>query len=276
MKKLFLGLILISFLSACNHSESAKDEAIVLNDTISTPSGLQYIYLKQGRGPQIDTGSKVKAFTNLYLNDVDTVYWTTASEADSSFVFIHARTSLIKGFSELNSYLREGDEVIAILPDSLAYGKEGRGGVPPGATLIYKPYVVRSVSKAKESLVDTLAALNKVDPQGAMEFYREVLNTSLKEQYHAEVEDLMDLLTSFQRDSAYGDIMSWSDYLATFTQKQADLEYLDYYRVAALNEQAKYKEALLLAEPWTQKGANQSFWKDVVQEIQDSINSNLL
>ncbi len=65
--------------------------------------------------------------------------------------FIHGKTRLIKGFSELNNYLSEGDEVVAILPDSLAYGKAGRNGMPGGATLIYKPYIVRSVSEPEES-----------------------------------------------------------------------------------------------------------------------------
>ncbi|MDB4304109.1 FKBP-type peptidyl-prolyl cis-trans isomerase [Desulfosarcina sp.] len=146
-----LSIIIIIALSCVNQPNNKDQENFSLNDTITTTSGLKYIFLKKGKGPKIELGSEVKAYTDLYINDADTIFWTTATEKDSVFQFTHGKTRLIKGFSELNNYLSEGDEVIAILPDSLAYGKAGRNGMPGGATLIYKPYIVKSVSEPKES-----------------------------------------------------------------------------------------------------------------------------
>jgi len=148
---IFITLIILIVVSCVNNNSTEDQRNIALNDTITTPSGLKYIFLKKGTGRKIEVGSEVKAYTDLYLNDADTIFWTTAADKDSVFQFIHGKTRLIKGFTELNNYLSEGDEVIAILPDSLAYGKEGRAGMPGGATLIYNPYIVRSVSEPKNS-----------------------------------------------------------------------------------------------------------------------------
>ena len=95
------------------------------------------MFLKVGKGRKIEIGSKVKAYYDLYINDADTIDESTSTEKDSIFEFVHGKTPLIKGFSELNNYLIEGDEVIAIIPDSLAYGEESN------ETLIYKPYIVK-------------------------------------------------------------------------------------------------------------------------------------
>ncbi|GEM_PF-1258720 len=272
MKRYLSAFASLLLLAACNNNSNPSTEksgrSIVLNDTISTPSGLKYIFLKEGQGVPIDTGSKVKAFTNLYINDSDSIFWTTAEAEDSSFVFIHGKTSLIQGFSELNSYLVEGDEVIAILPDSLAYGKSGRGDVPPGATLIYKPYVVRSVSEPKQMLTDTLKALSSQDLQTAMEFYEEIRNTELGKNYHKEIEDLMPLLGEMQKDSMFELSFQWANYLQQSAQKLEDKEYLVYFKVNALKAKSSYQEALDEVNSLLALGADSAYWSNAKAELE--------
>jgi len=49
--------------------------------------------------------------------------------------------------------LREGDEIIAILPDSLAYGAKGAGDIiPPYSTLVYDQFKVVSVEKTTNEI----------------------------------------------------------------------------------------------------------------------------
>ena len=101
MKKLLTLFILSALILSCE-TEKKSDRNIVLGDTITTTSGLKYIFLKEGFGRKIEEGSKVKIYTDLYLNDADTTIWRTAGDKDSIFPFIHRKTNLIKGFTEIH------------------------------------------------------------------------------------------------------------------------------------------------------------------------------
>ena len=81
-------ILLIAFtIFSCNNNEKLNNSRnIILNDTITTLSGLKYIFLKEGKGRKIEIGSKVKAYTDLYINDADTIFWTTSTEKDSIFI----------------------------------------------------------------------------------------------------------------------------------------------------------------------------------------------
>lgn len=268
MRKAILFITCAIWLQSCNQNQGEAAEASnSLGDTITTSSGLKYLYLKRGEGNRIDTGSKVAAFTELYLNEEDTVFWSTATMADSSFTFIHAYTSLIAGFSELNSYLREGDEVVAILPDSLAYGVNGRGGVPGGATLIYDPYIVRSVSPAKEMLTDTLYQLQSRNPDSARDFYAMVRSSELSSSYHYEVSEMMDFLERLRADSVYAETYLWTDFLEEHTSLPQDLEYLNYFRVMALEAEGRYAEAIAIVEPLSRESESPDFWISALNEL---------
>ncbi|MBR9846702.1 MAG: hypothetical protein GYB35_11650, partial [Algicola sp.] len=71
-------LLALVVLSCGNDKKNNHNRNIVLNDTITTSSGLKYIFLKEGFGQKIEDGSKVKAFTELYINDNPEVFWSTA------------------------------------------------------------------------------------------------------------------------------------------------------------------------------------------------------
>ena len=136
---LFIGL----FLSSCNFKGGQSIQS-PLGDTIQTASGLKYLHLKKGDGPKVVPGAKVGTYLSLMVDD--TVVWNTNELPDSLFTFTADSTRLIKGFTEVSLLLREGDEIIAVLPDSLAYGAKGAGDViPPYATLVYDQFKVVSV-----------------------------------------------------------------------------------------------------------------------------------
>ncbi len=264
MKNTILLLIVITLLFSCKSEPKETGRAIVIGDTITTKSGLSYIFLKQGKGRKIESGSKVKVFTDLYLNDADTTIWKTSDAPDSLFSFIHQKTSLIKGFIEIHNYLVEGDEIIAILPDSLAYGEKGSGSVPPKATLVYNPLIVKYVSEPKEVLSDTLVTITKNDGiEKAIQFYE---NAS-SDKYHSDIEDVLEVLNEFRKDSAYASLNEFSDYLFPKIKNEYTKLTLYYYKVLSLYSQGKYEEAVEIVEPLTKQEVNTGFWVDLLSTL---------
>lgn len=155
MKQTLLIIPTLFLLAAC--SGPRNERGIVIGDTLSTETGLKYIYTKIGNGRQVETGSKVWTYLALSVNGKEV--WNTNGEPDSSFVFVANKDRMIKGFTEVTMKLREGDEIIAILPPALAYGEKGSGNViPPNATLVYDRYVMKKVNEPKLSISDTLFA----------------------------------------------------------------------------------------------------------------------
>lgn len=267
MKKLITLTLSFLFLLSCE-SEKKIERNIIIGDTITTASGLKYIYLKEGSGRKAETGSKIKVYTDLYLNDADTTIWRTANDKDSVFTFIHRKTSLIKGFTELYDYLYEGDEVIAILPDSLAYGEKGRGTVPPRATLVYKPLIVKYVSEPKESLIDTLLAITRKDKAStAISFYEKALKGELSTSYHTELEDVVDVLNEFRKDSSYVAMEVFSNYFSSKDMDDSMKQMVSFYSVSALQQQGKIEEAIKLVQPLTKQKLNQDYWKNLLTDL---------
>jgi hypothetical protein len=269
-----ISLILFSLLSCNEGKKNVENRNITLNDTVTTSSGLKYIFLKEGKGRKIEVGSKVKSYTDLYINNADTIFWTTSTDKDSIFQFIHGKTNLIKGFSELNNYLVEGDEVIAILPDSLAYGKEGRSGVPPRAILVYNPYIVKYVSEPKKILSDTLYTISSsINSRTSINFYETVMSSELKNDYHAELDDMSDLLMKLNKDSLFVETEILADYFIDKTKETDLLQGFCYYKLVALDAQGKYQEAIIFVEPLIKQESNQEFWKTSLIELQDKLNN---
>lgn len=156
MKNLsLLALVLIFAAAGC--SSDKTDRGIVIGDTITTESGLKYVFTKVGTGPAVETGSRVWTYLKLDVNGKE--IWNTDGPPDSSFVFIAGKDRMIKGFTEVTLKLHEGDEIVAILPPQIAYGEKGVGDdIPPNATLIYTTYKMKKVAAPKASLSDTLLA----------------------------------------------------------------------------------------------------------------------
>lgn len=251
MKTLYsiLFLILIA-LSACNNTKSTKQE-IQLGDTIQTASGLKYFYLKKGEGRKIETGCKVGTYLSLTVKDQ--VVWNTNELPDSLFTYVANYSRLIKGFTEMTMLLREGDEVVAILPDSLAYGAKGAGDVIPShATLIYDQFKVIQVDAPKKFLSDLLySAVKEKSMDDAIATYKKITEGEEAQEYHTDSEQLNKVWYQLTADSLHSVAV---DYSTKFGELAKD-NYLKYRAVLSLenmNEIAKAKdvlETLLVDDP---------------------------
>ena len=265
MKKLSILLLAIITLNSCSNEVKKTNRNIAVGDTITTKSGLKYVFLKEGSGRKIEEGSKVSIYTDLYLNNDTKTFWTTSTASDSLFTFIHKKDSLIRGFKELHNYLHEGDEVAAIIPFQLAYGPTERRGIPAKSTLIYNPLTVKAVSEPKEVMVDTL--YNIVKEKGAKDAISFYENASSSD-YHKDLNLMGRLLQKTNGDNLFVDIETLSKFFKQKSTSDDDKQQFSYYEILALEKQGKLKEAINILEPLTKQETNQTYWKGYLIRLQ--------
>jgi len=276
IKKLTFLLIMVLGMFSCSNGKTKNSDQkkdVALMDTITTSSGLKYFYLKKGNGRKIEIGSMVKSYTNLYVEGADTALWTTDSEKDSLFTFIYENHSMIKGFIELNNYLVEGDEVVAILPDSIAYGKKGTGSIPAGATLVYNPYGIKSVSKPKINIADTLFQIaSSHNGKDAISFYENIRKSKLNNKYHTDIDIIYwPLFSKLVKDSLYVQTEILADYFEGLTEDSNTIEDLKSFKISSLVGQGKIQEAISKIERYIKEENDSEFWKKKLNKLQEKI-----
>jgi FKBP-type peptidyl-prolyl cis-trans isomerase FkpA len=107
-----------------------------------TPSGLYYTINKKGTGDNAKVGQNV---TMNYLGkfmdgkqfdaNMDANYQPVAGR--QPFTFNLGRHQVISGWDEGVQLLNKGSRATLYLPSGLAYGPNGRGGIPPNSILIF-------------------------------------------------------------------------------------------------------------------------------------------
>ena len=100
----------------------------------TTPSGLQYKVLKEGKGPKPKATDTVKVhYRGTLLN---------GTEFDSSYKrgepVEFALDQVIKGWTEGLQLMPVGSKYEFWIPSQLAYGEPGNRGIPPNSTLVFE------------------------------------------------------------------------------------------------------------------------------------------
>ena len=186
LKPLYFFCAVLIIMSCNTGDKSSNAKAIAPFDTIQTKSGLKYFYVKKGEGRKVETGSEVGTLLRLLVKD--SVVWTSYDEKDSLFTLIANKDKMIKGFTEMIMLLREGDEIVAILPDSLAYGEKGSGNIPPHATLVYDKFKMAYVREPKKLLSDTLVTVIENGGIGKMiEKYHTIMSSPDSAAYYTNI-----------------------------------------------------------------------------------------
>ncbi len=111
--------------------EKFRSENKTKEGVAELPNGIQYQILKEGEGKQPRANSNIKAhYRGSLLN---------GNEFDSSYKrnqpFTARLTQLIKGWQEVIPMMKEGSTWRLWIPSDYAYGDNGTGGIPGGATL---------------------------------------------------------------------------------------------------------------------------------------------
>src|SRR5262249_44261261 len=121
--------------------QSAKKE-ITVNDAnaVTTPSGLKYVDLVQGKGDEAKSGQTV---------DVNyTVWLTNGTKFDSSYdagqpiSFKLGAGLVVQGWDEGIAGMKVGGKRKLIIPPDLGYGSRGKGPVPPNAIMVFEVELV--------------------------------------------------------------------------------------------------------------------------------------
>jgi FKBP-type peptidyl-prolyl cis-trans isomerase FklB len=100
----------------------------------TTASGLQYKVLKEGAGAQPKSSDSVTVNYRGTLLD--------GTEFDSSYKRGEPATfpvgGVIKGWTEALQLMKVGSKFQLFIPANLAYGEQGRPGIPPNSVLIFE------------------------------------------------------------------------------------------------------------------------------------------
>lgn len=101
---------------------------------VTTASGLQYKVLKEGNGPTPKaTDTVVCHYQGTFLNgDV----FDSSYEAGQPASF--PVQGVIAGWTEALQLMKVGSKYQLFVPSQLAYGAQGRPGIPPNATLVFE------------------------------------------------------------------------------------------------------------------------------------------
>jgi FKBP-type peptidyl-prolyl cis-trans isomerase len=106
-------------------------------DAIVSSTGLRYLIRTPGTGQPPAVGAMVRAHYDgrLLLNGQK---FDSSRDRGQPFAFRVGTGAVIKGWDEACLAMRTGEKRTLIVPWWLAYGAEGKGPIPPRASLVFE------------------------------------------------------------------------------------------------------------------------------------------
>jgi FKBP-type peptidyl-prolyl cis-trans isomerase len=111
---------------------------------VALPSGLHYEIIKQGEGAMPKTSDTVKVHYTGTLLDGAVFDSSVKRGTPAEFQL----DQVIPGWTEGLQKLNKGGKIKLHVPPQLAYGEEGRPGIPPGSTLVFEVDLLDIVNAA--------------------------------------------------------------------------------------------------------------------------------
>jgi FKBP-type peptidyl-prolyl cis-trans isomerase len=121
-----------------------KDQALIKQhyaDAVVTSSGLRYLVRAAGTGEPPAFGAQISAHYEGRLL-VSGEKFDSSRDRGAPFQFRVGTGTVIKGWDEAFATMRPGEKRTLIIPWWLAYGQEGKGPIPPRATLVFEVELV--------------------------------------------------------------------------------------------------------------------------------------
>ncbi len=101
-----------------------------------TLSGVYIIEDIAGKGSKPEQGQVITMHYQGYF--VNGQVFSSTYETGRPFEVVFGKSDLIAGFEEGLSQMKKGGRYRLIIPSHMAYGKEGKGPIPPNKTLIFE------------------------------------------------------------------------------------------------------------------------------------------
>lgn len=114
---------------------------------VTLPDGLQYKILTEGNGPKPTAGDSVVC--NYKGTFVDGKEFDSSYKRGEPATF--PVTGVIKGWTEALQMMPVGSKWQLVIPPDLAYGEQGRPGMPPNSTLVFEVELVKIAPKPPET-----------------------------------------------------------------------------------------------------------------------------
>jgi len=109
-------------------------------ETLTTEGGVKYETIREGSGPELQSGQKGVVQYEGKLKDGTVFDSTRSSHTPRSFVF--GSHQVIDGWDEGVPGMKVGEIRKLTIPPNKAYGKLGKPPIPPNATLIFEVELV--------------------------------------------------------------------------------------------------------------------------------------
>jgi peptidylprolyl isomerase len=108
---------------------------------VTTDSGLMYEVIQEGSGTEKpSSGDNVSAhYTGMFM---DGRKFDSSVDRGQPIQFPVGTGRVIKGWDEALLDMKKGEKRILIIPPDLAYGRNGRGPIPPNSTLVFEVELV--------------------------------------------------------------------------------------------------------------------------------------
>ncbi len=136
-------------LQAGEANKKVGDAFLAANKTkegvVTLPSGLQYKILTAGKGPKPTASDSVVC--NYKGTFIDNTEFDSSYKSGKPVTF--PVSGVIKGWTEALQLMPVGSKWQLFIPSDLAYGPQGRGGIPPSTTLVFEVELVSIEDKAK-------------------------------------------------------------------------------------------------------------------------------
>ena len=152
----YLSIILVLALFSCQKPSSKKEQDVaetqsttipvpVVDQKITTPTGLNYIDKVIGTGKTPQKGDKVKVHYTGTLEDG--TKFDSSRDRNQPFEFPLGLGRVIKGWDEGIATMKEGGKRKLIIPPELAYGSRNIGTIPPNSILFFDVELIEVVEK---------------------------------------------------------------------------------------------------------------------------------
>ncbi len=104
-------------------------------DALPVASGLYYIETVEGKGSNPLSGQTVTVnYTGMFMDG--SIFDSSIGKQPIEFPL--GKGQVIQGWDEGIGMMRKGGKAILVIPSDIAYGPQGRSGIPPYSTLVFE------------------------------------------------------------------------------------------------------------------------------------------